>query len=59
MVAAIIKFDKLIIQYGWIICLDGGTGDTMIARDIVHESEDTCDASYVKVSFFFVLNWQN
>ena len=55
MIAAIIKFDKLIIQYGQITCLDGGTGDTMIARDIVHESKDTCDASYVKVSFFFCI----
>ena len=52
MVAAIIKFDKQIIQYGWITCLDGGISDTMIARNIVHESEETHDASYIKVTFF-------
>lgn len=53
-VAAIVKFDKPILQYGRVTRLDGG--DTMVARDIIHESEDTRDASYVKVPpFIFVL----
>src|SRR5271169_2608688 len=52
MVAAIVKLDRPILQYGRVARLDGG--DTMIAREIVRESEDTRDASYVKVSSFFV-----
>lgn len=51
-VAAIVKFDKPILQYGRVTRLDDG--DTMIAREIVHESEDTRDASYVKVPSFFL-----
>ena len=54
-VAAIVKFDKPILQYGQATLLDGG--DTMIVQEIVHESGDTHDASYVKVlRFLFVSN---
>jgi hypothetical protein len=52
-VRAAIKLDGPLLQYSKVTCL--GDGDTMVACDIVEQSEDSRDASYVKVSIIVVL----
>lgn len=46
-VASVVNLNLPVVQYGRVTCLDGG--DIMTAQDIIHEYEDTRDASYVKV----------
>ncbi|KAF7761920.1 hypothetical protein Agabi119p4_9912 [Agaricus bisporus var. burnettii] len=45
-VRAAIKLDAPLLQYGKVTCL--GDGDTMVACDIVGQSESSRDASFVK-----------
>jgi hypothetical protein len=49
-VKAVIKLDKPIIQYGRVTRLEGG--DCMIGCDLVKQSEDRRDASFVRVEFY-------
>jgi hypothetical protein len=53
-VRAAIKLDSPLLHYGKVTCLPDG--DTMVACDLVGQSEDSRDASYVKVSILPVIH---
>jgi len=46
-VQSVVKLDQPIIQYGRVTRLEGG--DLMVGRDLVQETEDSRDASFVRV----------
>jgi hypothetical protein len=50
-VQSVIKLDQPIAQYGRVRCLGGG--DFMVGRHFVKQSEDSRDASFVRVSLAF------
>lgn len=50
-VQSVIKLDQPIVQYGRVRRLDGG--DLMVGRHFVKQSEDSRDASFVRVSLAF------
>ena len=50
-IQSVIKLDRPITQYGRVTRLEGG--DLMIGRDLVQETEGSCDASFVRVSLAF------
>jgi len=53
-IQSVVKLDQPITQYGKVTRLEGG--DLMIARDLVQETEDSRDASFIRVEIclFFV-----
>ncbi len=54
-VQSIVKLDQPIVQYGKVTRLEGG--DVMIGRDLVKETEDSRDASFVRVESCLPLYW--
>ena len=52
---AAVKLDQPIVQYGKVTRLEGS--DLMVGRDLVIETEDGRDASFVRVSFILLLVW--
>ena len=50
-VQSVIKLDQPITQYGRVTRLEGG--DLMIGRDLVPETDDSRDASFVRVESHF------
>jgi hypothetical protein len=51
-VQSVIKLDRPIVQYGRVSRLEGG--DLMIGRHFVKQTEDSRDASFVRVSLTFL-----
>jgi len=51
-IQSVIKLDRPIVQYGRVSRLEGG--DLMIGRHFVKQTEDSRDASFVRVSFAFL-----
>jgi hypothetical protein len=47
-VQPVVKLDQPIVQYGKVTRLEGG--DLMVGRDLVTETDDSRDASFVRVS---------
>ena len=54
-VQCVVKLDQPIIQYGKVTRLEG---DLMVARDLIIETEDSRDASFVRVSLVLLLDGQ-
>ncbi len=52
-VQSVVKLDQPIVQYGKVTCLEGG--DLMVGRDLVIETDDNQDASFVRVSLVLLL----
>lgn len=48
-----VTFDEPVTHYGRVVCVGGG--DTIMASDMVRRSEDSRDASYIKVSEHYSL----
>ena len=55
-VQSVVKLDQPIIQYGKVTRLEGG--DLMVGRDLVTETDDSRDASFVRVSLALLLYGQ-
>jgi hypothetical protein len=52
---SVVKLDQPIIQYGKVT---RNEGDLMVARDLIIETEDSRDASFVRVSLVLLLDAQ-
>lgn len=53
---SVVKLDQPVMQYGKVTRLEGG--DLMVGRDLVTETDDGRDASFVRVSLVLCLYGQ-
>ena len=51
-VQSVVKLDQPVLQYGKVTRLEGG--DLMVGRDLVVATDDSRDASFVRVSLVLV-----
>jgi hypothetical protein len=55
-VQSVVQLDQPIVQYGKVTRLEGG--DLMVGRDLVTATDDSRDASFVRVSHVLLLSGQ-